>query len=215
MKRFDNRYLWGGLLIVVGILFLLQEIGIVSSAWGVFWGVLFGLAGAIFLYTYSTNTTQWWTLIPGFSLLGISAIILLSELVPGFEDGWGGAIVLGSIGLSFWIIFFRNQEMWWAIIPGGVLFVLAIVSVFDLIFVDSSIDVGGIFLMGLGLVFAVLAIIPTPQGKLLWALIPAGVLFIIGLLVSTPSLNLFNYIWPAALIIIGAYILFRNLLIRR
>lgn len=215
MKRFDSRYLWGGLLIVVGILFLLQEIGFVSSAWGIFWGVLFGLAGVIFLYTYSTNTSQWWTLIPGFSLLGISAIILLSELVPGFEGGWGGAIILGSISLSFWIIYFKNRELWWTIIPGGVLLTLAVVSVFDIFSVGSGIDTGGIFLMGLGLTFAILALIPTSHGRLFWAFIPAGVLIIIGLLISTPSLNLINYIWPAALIVLGAYILLRNLLIGR
>jgi hypothetical protein len=215
MKRFDSRYLWGGLLIVVGILFLLQEIGFVSNAWGVFWGVLFGIAGVIFLYTYATNTSQWWTLIPGFSLLGVGAIILLTELVPGLDDGWGGAIILGSISVSFWIIFLRNRELWWAIIPGGVLLTLAVVSVLDLFLEGSGIDTGGIFLIGLGLTFAMIALIPTSHGRLFWAFIPAGVLIIIGLLISTPTINLINYIWPAALIVLGAYILIRNLVLGR
>ena len=89
MKRFDMRILWGGLLIAAGGLFLLQEFGLIPSAWGVIWGLAFGVAGCVFLYAFLTDRTQWWTLIPGFALLSLGALILVEDFF--LHADWAGA----------------------------------------------------------------------------------------------------------------------------
>jgi len=213
MKRFDTRYLWGYLLIAAGVLFLLQEMDIITNALDIIWGVFFAGVGGVFLYAYISNRSQWWTLIPGIALFGIAALILLSGLFPMYEN-WGGAIFLGSIGLGFWVVYVTNREMWWAVIPGGVLITLAGISVLDLFpQIDDELT-GGIFFLGLGVTFALLAILPSAQGRMTWALIPAGILVVIGFLIATPFVEFVSYLWPVALILIGIYIIYRNILRR-
>jgi len=49
-----------------------------------------------------------------------------------------------------------------------------------------------------------------------WALIPAGVMFVLGLIVmAAMGGELFAYLWPAAFIIAGLYLLVRSVLSRR
>jgi len=48
-----------------------------------------------------------------------------------------------------------------------------------------------------------------------WALIPAAVLLIIGLLIAAATASLLNYLWPVALILVGLYVIVRVLLPRR
>ncbi len=204
MKRFDLRIIWGGLLIVAGGLFLLQEFGIVSGAWDIIWIFLFGIAGAGFLYLYLSDRTQWWPLIPGVSLVSLAVLILVEEFFPGIT--WGGALFLGGIGLSFWLIYLTNREAWWAIIPGGVLLTLAVVAACEPVADDN----GGIFFFGLGITFALVGLLPTSQGRMKWAFIPAAVLLIMGIFLATPLLPLLDYIWPVALILLGGYFILRN-----
>lgn len=204
MKRFDLRIIWGGLLIAAGGLLLLQELGNVSGAWSIIWTFLFGIAGVGFLYLYLTDRSQWWPLIPGLTLVSLAALILVEEFFPGIT--WGGAIFLGGIGLSFWLIYFTNRDNWWAIIPGGVLLTLAAVAALEPVADDD----GGIFFLGLGITFALVGLLPTSQGRMQWAFIPAAVLLIMGIFLATPLLPLLNYIWPVALILLGGYLILRN-----
>ena len=204
MKRFDLRIIWGGLLVAAGGLLLLQEFGNVSGAWSIIWTILFGIAGVGFLYLFLTDRSQWWPLIPGLSLISLAVLILIEEFFPGIT--WGGAIFLGGIGLSFWLIYLTNREAWWAIIPGGVLLTLAAIVVFEPVTDDN----GGIFFLGLGITFALVGLLPTSQGQMKWAFIPAAVLLVMGIFLATPLLPLLNYIWPVALIILGGYFILRN-----
>jgi hypothetical protein len=206
MKKFDMRILWGGLLIAAGALFLMQELGWIPSAWGIIWGLAFGIAGCVFLYAFLTDRTQWWPIIPGLGLLSLGVLILVEDFFPGID--WAGAIFLGGIGLSFWIIYLINKENWWAVIPGGVLVTLALVAGLEP-YLSGDAD-GGIFMLGLGATFGLVGILPTPQGRMKWAFIPALVLLIIGFFLLSPALPLLAYIWPVALILLGLYFVVRN-----
>ena len=207
MKRFDLRILWGGLLICAGGLFLLQELNLIPSAWDLVWGILFGVAGCAFLFAFFTNRTQWWPLIPGLGLISLGVLLILDEFLPGAD--WLGAIFLGGIGLSFWLIYAINRENWWAVIPGGVLFTLAIVAGVDP-FVKGDTG-GGIFMLGLGLTFGLLGLLPTSQGRMKWPFIPAVILLLIGVFIISPLLPFLNYIWPLILIVLGIYFILKNL----
>ena len=210
MKRFDARTVntVGAILLIgVGILLLLQNFGILGGVVALIWSLIFGVGGLIFLYMFLTNRTQWWAIIPGFTLLGLAALIALDQFLPRIGDALGGTIFLGGIGLAFWVIYFLNREHWWAVIPGGVMFTVALVAGLDAVF--EGLETGGVLLLGLGLTFGLLSLLPTPQGRMRWALIPAAVLLVMGLLITAATTGILEYLWPAALIVVGLYLLFR------
>jgi hypothetical protein len=209
MKRVGSRILWGVLLIVAGVLFLLQSVGVVQFA-DILWPTLIGIVSLAFLFVFlSAPRTNWWAVIPGFVLLGVAGIVALDQLAPRVGEIWSGSIFLGGIALAFWVIYLFNPEQWWAVIPGGVLLTLAVVS--GLSPMLEGIETGGIFFFGLGLTFALLALLPTPEGRLTWSIIPAIVLLIVGALITAAAAELINYIWPALLIVGGLYLLYRTL----
>ena len=208
MKRLDVRAIGGILLIVVGILLLLQGFGILGVVVALIWALILVAGGLVFLYVFLTDQrASWWAVIPGFALLGLGALIALDEFWPQVGSAVGGALFLGGIGLAFWVIYFIKRAYWWAVIPGGVLFTLALVAGLESVFEDA--EMGGGFLLGLGLTFGLLYFIPTPRGRMKWALIPAAVLLVIGLLVIAATTGIFEYLWAIALILVGLYLLLR------
>lgn len=106
----------------------------------------------------------------------------------------------------------RRFKNWWAIIPGGVMLTLALIA--GLASVLEGIETGGVFFLGLGLTFGLLSFVPTPQGRMKWALIPAAVLLVMGLLLGAAASPFLNYLWPVALILLGLYHIFRTLISR-
>ena len=206
MKWLKVHIIGGVLLIAAGILFLLQNFGVLAIGAYV-WPILFGSGGLVFLYVFLTSRANWWAIIPGLVLLSLAAVSVLDQFAPQVGENWGGAIFLGGIGLAFWMIYFVKREHWWAVIPGGVLFTLALVA--GLSSVLAGVEVSGVFFLGLGLTFALLAFLPTPEGRMKWPLIPAGVLLVLGLLMAAAATEIINYLWPAALILAGGYLLFR------
>ena len=213
MKRFEASVAWGILLIAGGVLFLLQNLGILGSGMALVWALLFATAGAVFMYVFLNDRDNWWAVIPGCVLLSVGTLIGLDELAPMVSNLLGGALVLGSIGLSFLIIYFTKREYWWAIIPGGVMLTLAVVTIVDS--VAQDIEVGGILFLGLGATFGILSLLPHPQGRMKWPLIPAAVLLIMGVLLTAASASVLNYIWPMALVLAGLYLVYRSLLSKR
>jgi hypothetical protein len=213
MRRIDFRIVWGVLLLVGGVMALLQNFDLLGNALAWMWGTLLGLAGLTFLLAFLMDRTQWWALIPAMPLLSVAALILLGQTLPSFADAWGGLLVLGGVGLSFWAIFLTNRSMWWAIIPGGVLLTLAVVAGLDSN--TQGLDTGGIFFIGLGLTFALVGVLPTPQGRMRWAFIPALVLIVMGLLIFAAAEQLINYMWPLVLIVGGLLLVFRAFRPRR
>lgn len=210
LKRLDPRLVGGTLLVVGGILFLLQNLGYFPGG-DLFWGIVFGIGAIAFLWIFMTDRAQWWALIPGCALLGLTVVLLLSVVAPSLED-LGGALFLGLIGLSFWIIYLTHRQYWWAVIPGGVLVTLATVAGLDTVLKEAPDALsGGVFFAGLGLTFVLLGFLPTPQGQLRWAFIPGGILLVIGLLVALAAAALINYVWPAALIVVGLVLVWRAL----
>jgi hypothetical protein len=205
MKRFDWRVLGGILLIVGGIMLLLQGFGIFTFVLGLLWMLLFAVAGAAFLVVFLTNRDQWWALIPGCALFGLAATVFVEQVLPVDSGEWGGALFMGALSASFWLIYMTGRDRWWAIIPGGVLLTIAAVIVLSSILGGPG--TGGVFLLGLGATFGLLAFLPTPQGQQKWALIPAVVLLAIGLLLMFAPI--FKYVWPVALILVGLYVILR------
>jgi predicted Kef-type K+ transport protein len=60
-------------------------------------------------------------------------------------------------------------------------------------------DTGGVFLVGLGLTFLLVALL----AKMKWAFIPAAVLLLLGFFVGTPFEGVLSYIWIGLLLLAG------------
>lgn len=212
MKLLRSRALWGLLLIGMGVLFLIESLGILSV--GGAWAVLFFAAAIAFGSIFLDNREAWWAIIPAMAMFGIGAMIVAGAYLGQAGDQWGAGIFMGCLALAFWIIYFATRrEQWWALIPGGVLLALA-ASIALEPYVSGEAFVA-IFMLGMGLTFALLYLLPTPEGRMGWALIPAAVLGCIGLaflLVASDTVaSAAGLIWPLILIAIGGYILLRNL----
>jgi len=166
VKRFDPRIIFGILLIAGGGLALAQTMGLLDNASDIFWGGAFLAAGLIFLTLLLGG--HWWASFPGFTLAALGALILLPESL----DQFGGALFLGGIALSFWVVYFTSRtERWWALIPAGVLTALAVMIVVAERYEEYG---GAVFLGGIGLSF--FAVYITDRAGRWWALIPGGVL---------------------------------------
>ena len=190
MKRFDMRVVFGILLVALGGLFLLQNFDIIPSDLPLLWTAVFAISGLVFLYLFLTDMQQWWPLIPGFSLLGLAALIGLPSLLPWFPGDAGAAMFLGMIGLSFVVIFvITATREWWALIPGFALLGLAALIGLPALLPQLPSELGvGVFLGMIGLAF--LGILLVSRGREWWALIPGGALASVAALIGlTPFLR--------------------------
>jgi len=221
MPRIQLRVVGGWLLVAGGVLALLQTLGVLPGAnWPL--AVVLGAGGLLFLYVLAGAPSQkWWAAIPGVILLDVAVLVVLGLLFPGMGcsarlgglvvscSDLGGTVFLAGIGLSFWLAYIANRAQWWAVIPAGVLTTLAAVTVLSQ---QAHGEVaGGIFLVGLGLTFVLVALLPSPHGKMTWAFIPAGILLLLGVFLIGALTALTNYIWALALIAVGVWLLLHAL----
>ena len=201
LRKYDPRLIIGGLLIFGGLLALLDTIGLIGNAGGIFWGLIWGAVGVYFLYLLMVDRSRnWWAAFPGFVFIGMA----LSSFLPDSLDAFGGLVFFTVLSLAFWWVYFSDTTRWWAIIPAGVMLTLGAVSAIDEL---TNFDTGGVLFIGLGLTFALVAILPGGDQRS-WAFIPAVVLMILGTLLF-PALGLATYVGPALLILLGGFFVFR------
>jgi drug/metabolite transporter superfamily protein YnfA len=211
MKRIQWQYVMGTLLILFGVVFLLDNFNVIQNVSDVFFGALFAVGGAFFLYIYLSENKQWWALIPGFVLLGLGVLISLDAFLPQQADDIGGPLFLASISIPFWIIYLRFRgDFWWALIPAGVMLTLALIAGAESLL--PGLDLGGtILFFGMGLTFFIVGLIPTPAGQMRWAFIPAVILTIMGFFILALEHESGTLFAAGALILVGLYQIYRAL----
>jgi hypothetical protein len=67
-----------------------------------------------------------------------------------------------------------------------------------------------VLFLGIGLTFLLLSILPTPQGRLRWAIVPGGILILFSVIIGATSTSILRFFWPVVLILAGIYIFFRR-----
>ena len=208
----NSKLIWGIVLIVGGFFFLLQQFSIFSFVSNLVWVALFAGGALFFVGWFLRNPrANWWAAIPGFTLAGLASVSLIDQFNIGALSDLSGPLFLAAIGLGFAVIFLVNPEMWWALIPGGVMMTLAVVAYVDS--VGFGIDSGALLFLGLGLTFAAIGSLPGRQGKSnRWAFYPAIVLFAMGLLIAFSMDCSIQYLWPLFLIGGGLFLIGRSLL---
>jgi hypothetical protein len=209
MKRTDTNIFVGLILSGAGFLFLLVNLGLLGPAAAAVWAAAFAAGGGMFLAVFWRDRARWWALIPGFVLLLIGTLIGLDEFVPSFDEAWGGALVLGGISLSFWMIYLTDRARWWAIIPGGVLLSLAAIVILSAQLPGQ--ELSWVIFLGMALTFGLVYLLPTEAGRNRWAIYPAAVMLVMALLLMATMGQVLNILWPVALILAGLYIAYRRL----
>ena len=170
-------FLVAALLILGGLYLLMVTLGYVEAIGPLPWALLSGLGGLAFLAVYLQDRREWWPLIPGAALLSLSLTILLG--MAGLPSGAAGSVLFLGIALAFLPIYLADRrENWWVVIPAGALVTLGIVVLLSDLVAGGF--VGGLFLLGLAAVFAVLYFMEIEgRRRNWWAIIPAGVLTVL------------------------------------
>ncbi len=202
-----GRLIWGVALIAIGLFFLAQQLGLLGRLEFPFWAFAFGLLGLIFLFTFITDRRQWWALIPGFILLGVAMLIIndQNEFLTGQQ---AGALFLLSVGVPFLLIYLVDRRQWWALIPGGVLTVIALITVVSGGNASGQ-TIAAILLFGLAAVFALVRISTRTNAYMGWATWVAVILAVIGALVLFTGPVAAAFVGPAILIGLGLFLLAR------
>jgi hypothetical protein len=205
-RTVKQSLVWGGLLIVIGVLLAIDQLTELSP-W--VWVLALGAFGLVALVLYLADRSDWAMLITAYALLAITLLIALS-LLDIVSDEVIGSYILVAISLAFLAVYFRNRARWWALIPAYVLLAIGImIGLVELGLLDDLL-VPAYVLLAIAIPFFVVFARDRRQW---WALIPGGILAVIGLsfLVAEGS---FAYIGAFLLILGGLWILVRSVVRR-
>ncbi len=207
MEKAKSNLLFGGLLVVVGLAYLLNNLDIIFIESEVTVSMVFWAIGAYLFSKFSTTKGI------GFLIAGVIStfigLVIWLESIPGFDDQFIGVIVLWTAAALFAVGFLRNSENWGFLIPTGILFTTGSMVWLDMILYNDDV-LGSVFFLGLGATFGFLYLIKNEKNKLDWAKVPAlclvafsGFLF----LVTSDSL-ITDMFFPIILILLGGYLVY-------
>ncbi len=158
-----------------------------------------------FLVVFLRNRDQWWALIPAYVLLIVGVMVGLTELNV-LPDDFVATYVLTAIALPFLVVFLRNRDQWWALIPAYVLLAVGVMVGLLGLGVLTDLLVPAYVMFAIAIPFFVVYV---RNPKQWWALIPGGIMAVIGLsfLIAEAAVQ---YVAPVALVIVGVWILVRQ-----
>lgn len=211
MQRTRDSLIWGVVLLIAGVVLLLWNFDVFAAfaetAQLILAGV-FALLGLAFLISYLLARSDWWKVIPGFALLAVGGIIFLGlrQVAPA----WIGGMLFIGLALAFAVIYFGDrQERWWALIPFGVMLVMVAIILLGSLGLGEA-ALGAVLFGGMGAVFLLVYVLATDRSRFRWALIPAIVLLVMGLVVAATAVTQTNpegrpviRLWPILLVIAG------------
>ncbi len=198
MSRNRNALAWGGLLILLGVAFLLESFDIFRFAARLVWTLVLVGIGLPFWFVYLSDRTRWWSLFPGSVMTGIG----LGVLVGG---SLAGVLITASISLPFWLVYFTDRRHWWALIPGWTM--LAVSAIVLLGWLGLDWFIGPFFMFAIAAPFLVVYVLDRDQW---WALIPGGIMAVIGMAWLVAELMKGFAFWPVALIALGIWLIYRS-----
>jgi len=100
-----------------------------------------------FLAVYIRNRSQWWWLIPAYTLAAVGGVVILAE-GAGVNENLITAYVMFAIAAPFFVVYVRDRSQWWFLIPGGI---MAAIGLGFLIAENALAVLGALALIGLGL----------------------------------------------------------------
>jgi hypothetical protein len=206
----DRTKNWWALIPGGVMLFLAMTTLLVDNVGGEWVGSLFlFLIGLSFLVVYLNNRTRTWALLVAY-ILGVLSIAPAMASGGGDTAAYFGSVFLFAVALPFFIVYFRDEKNWWAIIPAGVLTVLGVIAGAAIAgWIEDGTEGGfaNAFLMGgLAATFAIVWLRNAkPWAKIVTIILAA--LAVASLFFTTYS----DIFWPVAIILGGAYLLYTAL----
>lgn len=157
-----------------------------------------------------SSSNRW---ITGVILIVLGTFLLLTQF---FDLPNAGMLFLPALGAIFllWGIFTRTSGL---LVPGGILSGIGVGSyLIDLLPLNGEQE-GGVFLLSFGAGFALITLLSVvfTKDKHTWALIPGGIMAVIGGMIlaggaALDALETFGKFWPVILIIVGVYVIFKR-----
>lgn len=143
-------------------------------------------------------------------LLGVFFLLLNTDLLG---EIWGSAVPF-FVGIAFLVAYLSGQK--WALIPGSI---VSCVGVAIVMAASGQFDMEKwwpVFVLGPGIGFWLVRIVGGSSYQ--WAIFPAFITTLVGLVMFTFSMQIFdwqwwqyiNWVWPVVLIILGARLLFKQ-----
>jgi hypothetical protein len=190
---------WGMLLIGAGALALADQFGYIEDFSPMVWILVFSAISLVAFITYAmSGWQQWGWLFPAGIFGGLAVIIALTTNDVG-SAAVGSPLFFGLL-LPFAAAYLTDRTRnWWALIPGGIMLLMAMVT----LLVDNVAGewVGAMFLLMFGLAF--LAVYLNNRTRI-WALLVA---YIFGVLSIAPMLasggDLAAYFGPVFLLAVA------------
>ena len=203
----DRTRNWWALIPGGIMLFLAMTTLLVDNVGGEWIGSLFLLLiGLSFLVVYLNNRTRTWALLVAY-IMGVLSIAPAMSSGGGDAAAYFGSIFLLAIGLPFFVVYFRSNENWWAIIPAGVMTTLSIIAGLAIAGLIRNENQGGyanaLVMAGLALTFAVVWLRHAKD----WARVATIVLAALAV-ASVFFASYTEIFWPVAIILAGGYLLF-------
>ena len=203
----DRSKNWWALIPGGVMLFLALVTLLVDNVGGEWVGSLFLFLIALsFFVVYVNNRTRQWALLVAYILFVLSIAPAMASF-GGDVPAYFGSIFLFAVALPFFVVYFREEKNWWAIIPAGVLTVLALIAGAAIAGWIQNESEGGyanaVLMGGLAATFAVVWLRHAKP----WAKIVTIVLAALAI-ASVFFASYTEIFWPVAIILAGAYLLF-------
>lgn len=144
--------------------------------------------------------------------LGLAAVITTTELTAG---AWGAAFLFLFMGAGFVAVFLREPRNWWALIPSGVMFTLAVIVALPQQLQGTP--TAAVLFLGLAATFGVLSLVPVLTDdasehteRMKWPLVPAGILAVMGVIFALQAMAVLipmDFAVPAVMVLAGLALL--------
>jgi hypothetical protein len=199
MSDKKNNLVWGVVLVLLGGLLLVQNMGIIPDFSEGVWAIILGVACLLFIAVYLLNGIEnWGWLFPIFITGGLALTAALS--LTTINPVWLGAVFMASASAPFWIVYlFNRKEHWWALIPGWATAVLTLIILVSETW--SGEIVGSLVMWAVALPFIFVYIRDREHW---WALIPGFIMTGMGVVVLMASQSAEEIIGTFVLLMIAA-----------
>lgn len=193
-NRDERRARIGLILVVIGALALLSQVGLFQGIGDWVGAIIFAVLGALVLRHYQQRGRVA-ALVGAFTLFGLAAASIGGAL--------SGLLFLGFVGAGFLTVYLRERRRWWAIIPAGTMFSLAVVAGLDEL--SPGYDASWVLFVGLAATFFFLYELPgDPQRWAIYPAIASAALVVLSLSIGG------TWLLPIALVVLGVSLLLRR-----
>jgi len=192
-------------MVVTGAFFLLVNFKVIPASDFVVprvLGILFMMAGLIFLFFSGAGRWLTWFVIPAGALLTLGIVTLIFGWNRFFSPDAASSFSLG-FGLTFLTLFYFRRGHWWVLIPSGVFIGLA--AWVEMVIHAPMIGWHPVApLLSLGISFFVIWMYSVQKERMRWSLlvgalvVSASFLYLLGILLARWSI-----LWPVILLLAG------------